>query len=94
VNAARPTPQFYAPGPIIEAEIVNTSHPIFYGYVEEDQRAVWQRPAAPGAGGQQQPGADAVSGRRRPVLSGLMKGAARSATVPPSSTSRRARAAS
>jgi hypothetical protein len=32
VDAARTTPQFYAPGPIIEAEILQPEHPIFYGY--------------------------------------------------------------
>jgi hypothetical protein len=34
VDAARPTGQFYAPGPIVEAEILRSSHPIFYGYSE------------------------------------------------------------
>jgi len=32
VDAARTTQQFYAPGPIIEAEILQPEHPIFYGY--------------------------------------------------------------
>jgi hypothetical protein len=32
VDAARTTAQFYAPGPIIEAEILKPEHPIFYGY--------------------------------------------------------------
>jgi Zinc carboxypeptidase len=32
VDAARPSPQFYAPGPIIDAEILKPEHPIFYGY--------------------------------------------------------------
>ncbi len=32
VEAGRPSTQFYAPGPIVEAEVVATSHPIFYGY--------------------------------------------------------------
>jgi len=32
VEAAHPTPQFYAPGPIVEAEITRPTHPIFYGY--------------------------------------------------------------
>lgn len=32
VNAARPSPQFYAPGPIVEAEILAPGHPIFHGY--------------------------------------------------------------
>jgi len=34
VDAARPSPQFYAPGPIVEAEVLRPSHPIFYGYSE------------------------------------------------------------
>jgi Zinc carboxypeptidase len=32
VDASRPSPQFYAPGPIIDAEILQPEHPIFYGY--------------------------------------------------------------
>jgi hypothetical protein len=32
VDAGRPSAQFYAPGPIVEAEIVQPAHPIFYGY--------------------------------------------------------------
>jgi len=32
VDAARTTPQFYAPGPIVEAEILQPEHPVFYGY--------------------------------------------------------------
>jgi len=32
IDAGRTSPQFYGPGPIIEAEILQSSHPIFYGY--------------------------------------------------------------
>jgi hypothetical protein len=32
VDASRTTPQFYAPGPIVDAEILKPDHPIFYGY--------------------------------------------------------------
>ena len=32
VDAGRPSAQFYAPGPIVEAEITQPTHPIFYGY--------------------------------------------------------------
>jgi hypothetical protein len=32
IDAQRTTPQFYAPGPIVEAEITQPSNPIFYGY--------------------------------------------------------------
>jgi hypothetical protein len=35
VDASRPSAQFYAPGPIVEAEIVKPSHPIFYGYPQK-----------------------------------------------------------
>src|SRR5262249_19047579 len=31
-DAARTSTQFYAPGPIIDAEILKPEHPIFYGY--------------------------------------------------------------
>lgn len=32
VDAGRTSPQFYAPGPIVEAEILKPAHPLFYGY--------------------------------------------------------------
>ena len=32
VTANRPTGAFYAPGPIVQAEILRTEHPIFFGY--------------------------------------------------------------
>ena len=32
IDARRPGSGFYAPGPIVEAEIVKPAHPIFYGY--------------------------------------------------------------
>ena len=32
IDAGRPSPQFYAPGPIVEAEVLQPAHPIFYGY--------------------------------------------------------------
>ena len=34
VDARRPEPGFYAPGPIVEAEILHPEHPIFYGYTK------------------------------------------------------------
>ena len=37
VEASRPSTQFYAPGPIVEAEILQAANPIFYGY---DQKVV------------------------------------------------------
>jgi hypothetical protein len=32
VDVVQPSPRFYAPGPIVEAEITQPSNPIFYGY--------------------------------------------------------------
>jgi len=34
IEASRPSGEFYAPGPIVEAEILQSSNPIFYGYPE------------------------------------------------------------
>jgi hypothetical protein len=78
VDASRPSGQFYAPGPIVQVEIVKPSHPIFYGYSEklvpvryangpllrvpEEDRGQWVLA--------QFPGTDSS------VLSGLMKGVA------------------
>ncbi|HEY3383042.1 MAG TPA: M14 family zinc carboxypeptidase [Vicinamibacterales bacterium] len=77
VDAARPSAQFYAPGPIVQVEILKPESPIFYGYDHKTLPVRW-------AGGpllrvpeqdkaqvlMQYPGGDAS------VLSGLMKGAA------------------
>src|SRR5262249_34841144 len=41
VDAARPTAQFYAPGPIVEAEILKPAHPIFYGYTPRVVAVRW-----------------------------------------------------
>ena len=84
VDASRPTPQFYAPGPIVEAEILKPMHPIFYGY---DQRTVPVRYAngpllrLPPEDRKkwvlaQFPGTD------KSVLSGLMKGVAETRNRP------------
>ena len=35
VEAGRPSAQFYAPGPVVEATIEQPAHPIFYGYPEK-----------------------------------------------------------
>ena len=35
VNATRPTGQLYAPGPIVQMEILKSTHPIFYGYTDK-----------------------------------------------------------
>jgi hypothetical protein len=76
VEAAHPTPAFYAPGPIVQMTVSRATHPIFYGYTEKTMPVRW-------AGGPllrvpqngrrwvlaQFPGGD------ESVMSGLMKGA-------------------
>ncbi len=76
IEASRTSPQFYAPGPIVKAEIVRPTHPIFYGYTEKTLPVRW-------ASGPlltvQQPDRDEVlmrfPGGDESVLSGFMKGA-------------------
>jgi hypothetical protein len=77
VDAGRTSPQFYAPGPVVEAEILQPTHPVFYGY---DKKTISVRYAngpllnVPEANRARQvlmrfPGGD------KAVLSGLMRGA-------------------
>lgn len=35
LDAGRTSPAFYAPGPIVETEVLEPTHPIFYGYSEK-----------------------------------------------------------
>ena len=77
IDAGRTSPQFYGPGPIIEAEILQSSHPLFYGY---SQKTVPVRYA--NGPMLQVPERDRASqvlmrfrGGDSSVLSGLMKGA-------------------
>ena len=91
VDAQRTQTPFYAPGPIVQSEILQPSHPIFYGYASKTLPVLWsdgpllQMPeAAAGFGRNSPPTPDA---RERPVslmrfvggdagvLSGLMRGA-------------------
>ena len=77
IEAGRPSTQFYAPGPIVNAEVRRPTHPIFYGYNEKTMPVRWAngpllnvpRTDRPQQVLMQFPGGDAN------VLSGLMKGA-------------------
>jgi hypothetical protein len=77
IEAGRPSAQFYAPGPIIEAEILQPNHPLFYGYAQKIIPARYGNGpllAVPERVRAQQvlmryPGGD------KSVLSGLMRGA-------------------
>ncbi len=76
IEASRTSAQFYAPGPIINAEVLKPAHPVFYGYTEKTMSVRWANGpllTVPRADrGQilmQFPGGDTN------VLSGLMRGA-------------------
>ncbi|MEO8595652.1 MAG: M14 family zinc carboxypeptidase [Candidatus Solibacter sp.] len=78
VDAARTTAAFYAPGPIVEAEIMQPEHPMFYGYSDRVIPVRW-------AGGPllRVPTEEArksvlmrFPGNDSSVLSGLMRGVA------------------
>jgi hypothetical protein len=76
VDSVQPSSQFYAPGPIVEAEILKSAHPVFYGYsqktipvryangpflrVPQEEKQKWVLMS--------------FSGTEKSVLSGLMKG--------------------
>ncbi|WP_291984213.1 M14 family zinc carboxypeptidase [Luteitalea sp.] len=78
VTATRPTGAFYAPGPIVQVEVLRPEHPIFFGYtkptlpVRYANGPLFQVP--------QEDVADQVlmrfTGGDEGVLSGLMRGAA------------------
>jgi hypothetical protein len=76
IEAGRTSAQFYAPGPIVEAEILQPSHPIFYGYTQKTipvRYANGPLLSVPERDREQQvlmrfPGAE------KSVLSGLMRG--------------------
>lgn len=77
IEAGHASAQFYAPGPIVQAEVLRATHPIFYGYTEKTMPVRWASGpllTVPEKDREQQilmkfPGGDAS------VLSGLMKGA-------------------
>jgi hypothetical protein len=84
VDAARPTAAFYAPGPIVQAEITNPTHPIFYGYSDRIVPVRW-------AGGPllRVPNDEMrrtvlmrFPGQDNSVLSGLMRGVAETRNRP------------
>jgi hypothetical protein len=78
VEAGRTSAQFYAPGPIVEAEILQPAHPVFYGYTQKTLPVRYAngpllqlpQPDREEQVLMQLPGGD------RSVLSGLMRGAA------------------
>lgn len=77
IDAGRTSGQFYGPGPIVEAEILQAAHPIFYGYANKTVPVRYSNGPM-----LQVPERDRDSqvlmrfpGGDRSVLSGLMRGA-------------------
>jgi hypothetical protein len=89
VEAQRPQAPFYAPGPVVQAEIVQPTHPIFYGYEGKNLPVRWSDGPLLQVPDRDSPLAAFTSGtgNERPVtlmrfpggdasvLSGLMRGA-------------------
>jgi hypothetical protein len=83
VDAARTTGQFYAPGPIVEAQVLRAEHPIFYGYTKSTLPVRWA------SGPLLRVGTDdrrtvlmQFPGQDQSVLSGLMRGVAETRNRP------------
>jgi len=84
VNAARTSAAFYAPGPIVECEITNPNHPIFYGYTQRVVPVRWAGGpllTVP-AGERRRTVLAQFPGQDKSVLSGLMRGVAETRNRP------------
>jgi hypothetical protein len=88
VEAQRPAAPFYAPGPVVQTEIIQAGHPVFYGYSEKTLPVRWADgpllqlpdPNAPsgqftGVSRERATSLMRFSGGETNVLSGLMRGA-------------------
>ena len=83
VDAARPSGQFYAPGPIVEAEVLRPAHPIFYGYTGRAMPVRYANgPLLRVPNDQRGEVLMQFEGTERSVLSGLMKGFAETRNRP------------
>jgi hypothetical protein len=77
VDATRASAQFYAPGPIVEAQILRADHPIFYGYTKTSVPVRWANgPLLRVPTEQRRNVLMQFVGGDQAVLSGLMRGAA------------------
>jgi hypothetical protein len=83
INAARTSAQFYAPGPIVEAEITKPNHPIFYGYTKTTIPVRWAGgPLLTVPAEERKNVLMQFPGRDTSVLSGLMRGVAETRNRP------------
>jgi hypothetical protein len=83
VDAARTTAQFYAPGPIVEAQVMRPEHPMFYGYTESTLPVRWANGPLLRVGTQDRRTVlMQFRGTDQSVLSGLMRGVAETRSRP------------
>jgi hypothetical protein len=77
IDASTTTPKFYAPGPIVEAEITQPTNPIFYGYSKSTVPVRWANGPLlrMDAATTRQSVLMRFPGGDKSVLSGLMNGA-------------------
>jgi hypothetical protein len=78
VTATRPSAAFYAPGPVVEAEIAEPAHPIFFGYARATLPVRYANGPLLQVPREQEAGQVLMrfTGGDGAVLSGLMRGAA------------------
>jgi hypothetical protein len=83
VDAARPSAQFYAPGPIVEAQILRSDHPIFFGYTKSTVPVRWANgPLLRVPTEDRRSALMQFTGTEQSVLSGLMRGVAETRARP------------
>jgi hypothetical protein len=84
IEASRTSPQFYAPGPIVEAEILQTSHPVFYGYTQKTLPVRYANGPLLQVAERDRPQQVLMqfAGTDKAVLSGLMRGVAETRNRP------------
>jgi hypothetical protein len=83
VNAARTSAAFYAPGPIVEATINRSEHPIFYGYSQTTIPVRWANgPLLTVPAEDRRTVLMTFPGQDKSVLSGLMRGVAETRNRP------------
>jgi hypothetical protein len=83
VDASRTSGQFYAPGPIVEAQVLRTEHPVFYGYTKTTLPVRWANgPLLRLPQDERSNILMQFAGTESSVLSGLMRGAAETRNRP------------
>jgi len=83
INAARTSAAFYAPGPIVEMDVANATHPIFYGYTDHTLPVRWAGgPLLTVPADERRRILATFPGQDKSILSGLMRGVAETRNRP------------